>query len=164
VLGELLAPLAILVSLQWMLIMLAAMLFVDKDGALTTSLRFGAGLGAALLAPALDLIVLLVGNAAALLLPGWARFNKDAPRGIENIGQSIIFAIGQLLVLSATLLPAGLLFAGVYAVISYLFGAALALPPAALVAALVLFAEAAGAIYFLGGAFERFDVAAEPMN
>jgi ABC-2 type transport system permease protein len=164
VLGELLAPLAILVSVQWMLILLAALLLVGPAGSLSPPLRLGAGLGAALLAPALDLIVLLVGNAAALLLPGWTRFSKDAPRGIETMGQSIIFMVGQLLVLLVTLLPASVAFALAYAIIYFMFGAPCALPAAALASAFVLFSEAAGAIYFLGTVLERFDVSVEPMH
>ena len=58
-------------------------------------------LGAAVLLPVLDVLLLLIPNAAVLLFPSWIQTGKDSPRGIEATGQRLIFALGQLLVLAA---------------------------------------------------------------
>ena len=65
------------------------------------------GLGAAVLLPVLDFLLLLIPNAAVLLFPSWIQTGKDSPRGIEATGQRLIFAVGQMLVLVLALVPAG---------------------------------------------------------
>jgi hypothetical protein len=164
VLGELLAPVAILTATQWLLI-LGAALFIVPDGGqvFPLSLRVGLALSAAILAPAIDLIMLIIPNAVALLMPSWVRFDKNAPRGFENFGQAVILVIGQMFVLFFAMLPAGLIFWLTFLLAGLVFGPAIAAPLAALAAAAVFVAEGAAAIYRLGAAFERFDLSAEMM-
>jgi len=182
VLGEILAPVAILTAVQWLLILAVAMFFTLPEVAVHTTgdttvtqlsaqnhaipleLRVGFALAAAILAPAIDLIMLIIPNAVALLLPSWVRFDKNAPRGFENFGQMIILAIGQLLVMAVALAPAGLVFWVIELLASLALDPALATLLAALAAATMLVVEAATAIYILGHAFERFDVSAETTN
>jgi hypothetical protein len=96
-----------------------------------------------------------------LLFPSWIQTGKDSPRGIEATGQRLIFAVGQLLVLSLTLLPAALAFSLVYFPLKIVAGPEIPVFFAAPAAAIILASEAAGGIYLLGKLFERFDVTDE---
>jgi choline dehydrogenase-like flavoprotein len=62
------------------------------------------------------------------------------------------------------MLPTGLVCWLAFVVAGFFCGTAVAAPLAALAGATVLLAEAGGAIYFLGAAFESFDLTAELTN
>jgi hypothetical protein len=106
-----------------------------------------------------DFIALLLPNAAALIFPAWVQLGKDTPRGFETMGQQLILMFGQIIVLMLTLLPAGLAAVAAYLTAWWLFGKVMvvAVFSGALVAALVLAAEAALGVFLLGKSFERFD-------
>jgi hypothetical protein len=163
-LGEILAPAVILTAIQWLLLLVtvvcAGQLVAGKiSGVLVLAISFGL----ATLLPALNLISLLIPNAAVLLFPAWFQAGKDAPQGIEATGQRLIFALGQFLAFVIALLPAGVVFAVVFLVIAQFFGAPLlAVPVASLAATVVLVIEAAAGLFLLGKLFERFDLSAEP--
>ena len=114
-------------------------------------------LAAACVLPFVDFIALLLPNAVALMFPAWVQLGRNSPRGFETMGQQIILMFGQMLVLALALLPAGLAFATVYFICSYLFGMLPAVVLAALAAAILLATEAAIGVRLLGKAFERFD-------
>ena len=120
--------------------------------------------GAAVLLPLLDVLLLLIPNAAVLLFPSWIQAGKDSPRGVEATGQRLIFALGQLLVLALALLPAAITFVGVFFLLKFALGYAAAVPFAALVAAIILAVEAGFGVMLLGRLFERFDVSEEHTN
>ncbi len=164
VLGEILAPVVILAAVQWLLIAAAAIFLQFPHQEIPLTLRIGLTVAAAIVVPAIDLIVFLIPNAAALLMPSWVRFDKNAPRGFENFGQAIILAIGQFFAMGVALAPAGLVFWLVLFLAGLALSPALAVPLAAVAAAAMLVAESAAAIYILGQAFERFDVSAETTN
>ena len=84
------------------------------------------------------------------------------PRGIETTGQRLIFALGQMLVLLVALLPAAAAFVGVFFLLNFTLGPAVAVPAAALAATLVLAAEAGLGVMLLGKLWQRFDVTEEP--
>jgi hypothetical protein len=162
VLGELLAPGAILTGIQWFLLIVTLVLSGNWPGmALPLSLRLGVVLSTALLAPLLNLITLQIPNGAVLLLPAWFQTGKEGPQGIEATGQRIVFMLASLVVFCLALLPA----AGVYLLALFLmksfFSLAIALPVAALSAAVVLAIEGGLGIMLLGWLFERYDVSAE---
>ena len=162
-LGEILAPVAVLAALQWLLLLAgAALLFYlpVKQEALFLAIA----LGAAVLLPVLDLLLLLIPNAAVLLFPSWIQTGKDSPRGIEATGQRLIFALGQMLVLLLALLPAAAAFTGVFFLLYFAFGPAAAVPLASLAATIVLAVEASLGVMVLGKLFERFDVTEEHTN
>ena len=98
---------------------------VDRDRAFVLSagpqkaLLLAIALGAAVALPLLDLLLLLIPNAAVLLFPSWIQTGKDSPRGIEATGQRLVFALGQLLVLALALLPAAAAFAGVFFLLNF---------------------------------------------
>jgi hypothetical protein len=161
-LGQILAPAMVLGGAQWLLL-LFAITFMSSSTIpeLTVQRRLAVGAGAAVLLPALDLVLLQIPNAATLLFPAWFQSGKDAPQGIEATGQRIILMFGSLLACVISLIPAGIVFAIVFLLLKAAAGVFVAFAPAAFAAALVLAAEAAGGILLLGWLFERFDFSAE---
>ena len=162
-LGEILAPVVVLAACQWLLLLVGAGLVFYLPGK-QASLFLAIALGAAFLLPVLDLLVLLIPNAAVLLFPSWIQAGKDGPRGIEATGQRLIFAVGQFLVLLLALLPAAIAFTGVFFLMKLALGYAAAVPFAALAATIILAVEAGFGVMLLGKLFERFDVSEEPTN
>jgi len=156
-LGEILAPVAVLVAFQWLLLLFGAGL-VFYLPVKPEALFLAIACGAALLLPVLDLLLMLIPNAAVLLFPSWIQTGRDSPRGIEATGQRLIFALGQMLVLLLALLPAAAAFTGVFFLFYFTLGPAVAVPVAALAATVVLAAEAGFGVMLLGKLFERFDV------
>ena len=170
-LGELLAPAVILTVVQWVLIVLAATLLhgnttvLGSWGSVTTQ-----AVAAAVLCPTFNLVSLLIPNAAALLLPAWfASANTPGAtansRGIEVMGQRLLFLLAQLVALVLALLPAALVFFLVYLLAAkpHLPETA-AIPAAALAAALVFAGEAVGGLAVLGHLFESYDLSEERLS
>src|SRR5665213_960034 len=140
-LGEILAPVAVLAGFQWLLLLAGFALILFLPGKQET-LMLSIDIGAAMLLPVLDFLMLLIPNAAVLLFPSWIQSGKDSPRGIEATGQRLIFAVGQLLVLLLALLPAALAFAAVYFPLKIAFGPVAPVPFASLAAAVIVAVEA----------------------
>jgi hypothetical protein len=161
VLGEMLAPVAILAGAQWLLVLFAFLFCPANFGGAPAPavLRVTMALSAALVMPCVDFIALLLPNAAALIFPAWVQLGKDTPRGFETMGQQLILIFGQILVLALALLPAAAAGVVAWFAVWWLFGKVLALAVAlsALAGAAVLAAEAAAGVQLLGKAFEKFD-------
>jgi len=162
-LGEILAPVAVLVAFQWLLLLVGAGLILYLSGK-QTALFLAIAAGAFVLLPVLDALVLIIPNAVVLLFPSWIQTGKDSPRGIETTGQRLIIGIGQMLVLLLALVPAALAFAGIFILLKLALGLAAAVPFAALAAAVVVAVEAGFGVMLLGKLFERFDVTEEPAS
>ena len=162
-LGEILAPVVVLVAFQWLMLLIGAGLVLYLSGA-KTMLFLAIAAGAEFLLPVLDVLLLIVPNAAVLLFPSWIQSGKDSPRGVEATGQRLIFALGQMLVLLLALIPAAAAFAGVFFLLQMALGMVAAVPLAALAAAVVVAVEAGFGVMLLGKLFERFDVTEEPAN
>jgi hypothetical protein len=162
-LGEILAPVVVLVAFQWLMLLIGAGLVLYLSGA-KTMLFLAIAAGAAFLLPVLDVLLLIVPNAAVLLFPSWIQSGKDSPRGVEATGQRLIFVLGQMLVLLLALIPAAAAFAGVFFLLQMALGMVAAVPLAALAAAVVVAVEAGFGVMLLGKLFERFDVTEEPAN
>jgi hypothetical protein len=162
-LGELLTPLLILSSLIWMCLLTGFLLLpADKYTWLTPALRGGAALGLAVLAPPLVAIQLLVTNAAAIVFPAWAQSAGDqTARGIEVLGQRIIFMAGQLFVTAIAVVPAAISAALVFLIAQWLVGVVAAAALAVAAVFLLLCEEAWLGVRWLGGRFEHFDFSAE---
>lgn len=162
VLGELLAPAVILTAIQWCLVVFAVGVFSQtQQPFLGGGGSFAIGLGLIALIPALNIIILLIPNAAVLLFPAWFLPGKEATQGIEATGQRIIFMLGQILVFLLALIPASIGFAVVFFPGRWVLGLMPTIPIAALVAALVLAGEGALGLLLLGHFFDRFDLSAE---
>jgi hypothetical protein len=161
VLGEVLAPTAILAVMEWLLVLVAA-LVLPSLGKIhpTVSQRLLVGLSAAFLLPCFSLIGVVLQNAFALLWPGWVELGKSRRQGIEAMGQRLITMVATVLAFVLADIPAGLVFAAVFFLGFWLLGLTV-LPIAALVAALVLLGEAGLAIFWLGRLYDKFDVSLE---
>ncbi len=161
-LGELLAPAAILTAIQWLLLALAVAFFSQSPLRGVSGLNgLAIGIGAALVLPVLNLLLLQIPNAAVLLFPAWFAAGRHAAQGVEATGQRIIFMFGQLLVLAVALLPATVAFALVFYVSKSFMGLLFAIPLGAAAAGVILAAEATLGVLLLGWLFARFDVSAE---
>lgn len=179
-LGELLAPIALLTGLIWLAVLTAALALPAGQGApegLSLALRVGAAAGIALLAPVVVALQLLVPNAAAILFPAWtqATRHRSGGGGIELLGQRMIFVFGQIAVIVGLLVPAALLaFAAFFMTHGCLVllahaGIAIVAPASNVIAASVAFiailavlvAEVASGVWWLGRRFDRFDLSAE---
>jgi hypothetical protein len=166
VLGEILAPAAVLAFVQWMLI---AVFLIGSPPEferhqLPFAMKLSGCLAAAILIPFLDLIAILLQNTGALLLPAWFQFDKTAPRGIETMGQNLILIFGQILALALCLIPAAIAFGLVLFAAYYTVGSGVGIVLGAIAAAAMMCVEVAIAVRLLGGVFERFDLSAELGN
>jgi hypothetical protein len=164
VLGELLAPTVILTALQWFLLVVAVGFAPGPGTVFAGPPLIVCAFSAAIVLPMLNLISLLIPNAAVLLFPAWFQMGTDGPRGIEATGQRLIFMMGQLVVFVLALIPAAIVFAIVFLLIKLAIGAAVAMPIAAFAAAAVLALEAFFGVKLLGSVFGRFDLSAELTN
>jgi hypothetical protein len=161
VLGEVLAPAAILAAIQWGLVFIAAATLPSiGDEVWTPFHRVIFGLGAAILIPCFSLVALLIQNAAALIMPGWMQLGKYHQRGIEAMGQRLITMAATVLALAVAVIPGAILFAAGFFSGYWLLGLAV-IPVAALLAAAGLLFEAALAVLGLGRLLERLDVSLE---
>jgi hypothetical protein len=165
VLGELLAPVLVISALIW-LGLLAWVLGLHGHQPPSLSLEwFGPAmrvvfaLCCAAIAPFLVALELLVPNAAPVLLPGWFRAIRTPGAGIDLMGQRLIFGFGQIIVILLALLPA-VVTAGVLVFITQWFaGPALAVVFATAAVILVLAAELWCGVWWVGGRFEKLDLA-----
>ena len=170
-LGELLAPVAILSGVQWVLLLISGVLLWNAPASHLSRPAIAAiGSGAALVLPMLNLIIFQIPNAAVLLFPAWFQIGKERAQGIEITGQRIISVFAQLLVFTLALIPAAIAFGTVFFPLRMLLSQAMAasatealiaLAPSLVVAALVLGVEAALGILLLGKVFDRFDISSE---
>ncbi len=165
VLGELLAPAVILSAIQYILLLVAALLLAGSRGNASLSLLdvLGLMLAAALVLPFLNLVALLVPNAAVLIFPGWFQSSRENIHGMEAIGQRLIFAAGQMLAFLVALVVPAAAFTAVFMGAKLLLALATgpAAIPAAAAAALALAAEIGGTVTLLGRYFQRFDLSAD---
>ncbi len=163
VIGEMLAPIALMTAIEWLLLAVEAV----AGGALTG--RYGhavwlTGFGAVeigLLVPPVAGLMTAIPLAATLQFPGWMS-TLNQPRGMESFGQRLIFSGGFVLAFAGALLPAALVAAGPFFLVQWLSGSlSLALLAGGVSAALVLAGELAGVVWWLGRRYERFDLAVE---
>jgi hypothetical protein len=164
ILGELLAPVAILTGILWLMLLAAGLtLHPGETGPdwLTAPLRLTGAMGLALIAPALVTLQLLVPNAAALLFPGWFHATRTRGGGPEVIGQRMIFFFAQLLAMVIALLPPAGLAALLIFILQWLLGPTAAVALASLMILAVLVGEIGCTLWWLGQRFERLDLSAE---
>jgi ABC-2 type transport system permease protein len=162
-LGEILAPAVILTAVEGLLVLLGLACAASvAPESFPRALLLALGAGVTILLPMLNLISLVIPNAAVLLFPSWFQTGKEAPQGVEATGQRLIFALGQFLAFLVALLPAAAGFGMVFFPVNWLGGPVPAVLAAAVAAALVLAVEAGLGVLWLGWLFERFDVSAEP--
>ena len=162
-LGEILAPTAILTGLLWLAVLTAALAFQPRGfGEFPPELRIVGALGVALVIPVLCALQLLVPNAAAVLFPGWMHATRHrGERGVEMLGQRLIFIGGQLIVIVIALIPAALGAFLLVFITQRLIGLPAAVGIAAVAVFVILVAEVWCGLWLLGERFEKFDLSAE---
>ena len=160
--GEIAAPVVILTVVQWFLLtVLTTLLYAAGTTVGWAQIPKTWILAAALLVPFWNALALLIPNATALLFPGWFQTRPDGPQGFEVAGQRLLLMFGQLIVISITLLPAGLLFAVGFIPLHWAGAITLAPLVGAAGAALALGGEIVLGLWLVGKLFDRFDLAAE---
>jgi len=163
VLGEILAPMVLITAAEWLLLAVVAVATAALTGEFaSTALRSSLGLiGAGLLVPPVVGLMTGIPFAATLYFPTWISAANQGS-GVDAMGQRLIFAGGYLVVLIVALLPAALAAALPYFIVLWLVETqAIALLAGAVAASLVLAAELAAVIWWLGGRYERFDLSTE---
>ncbi|HRO63020.1 putative ABC exporter domain-containing protein [Thermomonas sp.] len=162
-LGELVTPTVVMTAVLLWLLWIATLCFVLAGGsaAFPATRMIVAALGMALLMPPLCALMLCVPFAGNLYFPAWTTPNKGAGRGVEVMGQRMIFMAGYLLALVVALLPAALLAGLVYLLANWIVGLTPALLLAALCAAGVLVVELRLVLAVLGRRIDAFDLSQE---
>jgi len=164
VLGEMLAPIMLITAIEWLLLGVLAVAAATLSGHYASTALFS-GLGLfeiALLVPPVVGLMIGIPFAATLCFPSWMSAVGQTGGGFDVLGQRMIFASVYLVVLATALLPAALVAAAPYFIVLMLTES----QPAALlmgagVAGLVLFAELAGIVWWLGRQYEHFDLSLE---
>lgn len=162
VLGELLAPTAILTAVIWLALLVAALNLPARGDLawLTTGWRLVGGVALTAVTPALVILQLVVPNAAAVLFPGWFTL-RTRGGGIDVIGQRMIFFFAQLLAFVVLLVPALLGGAAVFAVGRLWTVLPVAAASGVTVVLAILIGELALTLAWLGRQFEKVDVSEE---
>jgi ABC-2 type transport system permease protein len=163
VLGEILAPVATVTVLLW-LMLLASLLTAHPPRVewWTVGTQVAVAVAVALLLPPLCALQVLVMNAAVVLFPAWVPQGPDQGRGVDVIGQRIFFVAGVFLTMTLSLLPGAIAAAIVFFAVQWTVGVlVLAGLAAAVVALAILCSEVWLVVVWLGGRFERFDLSAE---
>jgi ABC-2 type transport system permease protein len=163
VLGEMLTPVAILSVVFWIALATVYVLLPgDSLGRIPAELRGEIAMGLAVLAPPFIAIQVLMPNAATVLFPAWVQATRDqTERGIEVLGQRLIFVASQLLVTALVIVPALLVGGFVFIVANVVAGPAAGAVLAVIVMAALLAVEAWLGIRWLGRLFEELDISSE---
>ena len=163
VLGQMLTPIAILTGLLWLVLLVLALAFHPRQIPwLTAPVRMAGTIALLPNVPVIVALELFVPNAAALLFPAWVQTMRNrTERGVEMLGQRIIFLAGQMLVVVLGLVPAALAAVATFFATQWLVGPEAGVIIAGIGVWIVLTAEVAGGIWWLGQRFERFDLSAE---
>jgi general stress protein CsbA len=167
VLGEMLAPIALLTTAEWLLLAVFGVCAgaLTRRFVLTALLTLAGAAGVGLLVPPVVGLMMSIPFAATLYFPAWMSAVGHAGGGMEVMGQRLIYAGGYVLVLVLALLPAALAAALCYFVLSWLAGiTAVALLAGGVVAAAVLVAEFSAVVWWLGRRYERFDLSRETLQ
>ena len=179
VLGEMLAPTAILTGILWLTLLAAAVAFVPGprafrtfspevrdfiDTCLAPSSRVLFTLCLAVLVPPTVALQLFVPNAAALLFPAWFQVARQrGGGGIDIMGQRLIFFGAQMLTMLLAIVPAVLAGGAAVFVASFLLHlpALVGVWLAASGVLAVLLGELWLGLQFLGARFEKLDLSSE---
>ena len=162
-LGELATPAAVMSFAAWWLLLFGAQAMVAGAGhaALTTMQVITAAIALALVAPPLFGLMLCVPFAGMLVFPAWIVAPGSSGRGIEVMGQRLVFMLGYLLTVLLAAIPAALLGGLGFLLGKWLGGMAVAMLAAAVGACAVFAFELACAVRLLGRRIERFDLSQE---
>ena len=134
---------------------------MGRGAALATGILAVGSLGIALILPPLVGLMLSIPFAATLYFPAWIESSASRGGGIEVMGQRLIFFAGYVIVLLVALLPAVVCGGLAAFIVHWLAGVVAAILVSTVIGSLILSAEFAGAVWWLGERFEQFDLAQE---
>jgi hypothetical protein len=160
-LGELATPAMVMCFTAWWLLLFAAQSIAIGDTSFTTAQVVAAALGMALLAPPLFGLMLCVPFAGMLVFPAWIVAPGSSGRGIEVMGQRLVFMLGYLLTVLFAAIPAALLGGLGLLLGKWAGGWVVAIGLAAVGAGVVFACELAIAVRLLGRRIDRFDLSQE---
>ena len=132
-----------------------------KGAALATGILGVGTLGIAFILPPLTGLMLSIPFAATLYFPAWIENSASRGGGIEAMGQRLIFFAGYVVVLLVALLPAIICGGLAGAIVYWLASIVPAIFVSTLVGSLILGAEFAAVVWWLGERFEQFDLSRE---
>ncbi len=164
VLGNLLAPVVVMTAVGWLFVLTAAsgiMVGGKLTPWLTGELKLALSVSVALLLPAFSALLLLGPNAMALYFPAWSQMGMSTQRGLDTMGLRLILMLGQLVLLTLTLIPCALLAALAFFLSQWFVSATAGMVLAAVAGLVVLLLEILYAIHLLGERFEQLDIGAE---
>ena len=160
-LGELATPAAVMCFAFWWLLLFGAQSIAAGHVALTLAQVVATALALALVAPPLFGLMLCVPFAGMLYFPAWIVAPGSGGRGIEVMGQRMVFMLGYLSTVLIATIPAALLGGIGFLLGRWLGGDIVAVLLAAACACAVLAAELALALRLLGRRIDRFDLSQE---
>ena len=160
-LGELATPAAVMCFAFWWLLLFGAQAISAGHLALSTAQVAAAAIALALVAPPLFGLMLCVPFAGMLYFPAWIVATGSSGRGVEVMGQRMVFMFGYLLTVLLAALPAALLGGIGYLLGNWIGGTAIAMLAAAAGACAVFAFELACALRLLGRRIDRFDLSQE---
>jgi hypothetical protein len=160
VIAEAGASTVILTAIQLSLLLIAYLAFLGNQ-TMTPNLEERSLLLAAAVVylPAINLLGMLIQNAAALLYPAWVRLGAGRAAGVEVLGQNLLMMVAFVSLLAVILALPVVLAGGCFLLLREGLSGWAALPATALFLGAVAF-EAALIVEWLGGIFERTDPAA----
>lgn len=161
--GELMTPTTIMAFGIWLLLLASVLSFVATGGkgGFSPAVIASAGVGVALLVPPLCGLMLCLPFAATLYFPAWVASQKGGARGIEVMGQRLIFMVGYMLALILVITPAVIVAGLGLLLVNWLAGMAAAAIVAAVLASAVLAVELYFVVEQLGVRIDDFDVSQE---
>jgi hypothetical protein len=159
VIAEAAASTLILTAIQLSLLTIAYLAFLGNQS-MTPDLteRTLLLLAAVVYLPGVNLLGMLIQNAAALLYPAWVRLGSGRPGGVEALGQNLLMMVAYMTLLALLLALPVALAGGSFLLLRPLVNEWAALPATALALGTMAF-EAALVVEWLGGVFERTDPA-----
>ena len=159
--GELATPAAVMCFAVWWLLLVGAQAMTVSHATLTTAQVVAGAIGIAIVAPPLFGLMLSVPFAGMLYFPAWIVASGSSGRGVEVLGQRLVFMLGYLCTVLIAAIPAAL-FGGICLLVGrWLVGWNAGILLASCGACAVLAAELAVWLRLLGRRVDRFDLSQE---
>lgn len=158
--AEVAASTLVLTIIQLGLLLLAYLAFLgNRSLEPGLAVRSLVGLGAVVFLPGINFMGMLIHNGVAILFPAWVHLGAGRAGGIEALGQNVLMIVVFVAVLGLTLVVPAAIGGATFLLLHSPVGL-WGLGPASILALGVLVFEAALAVDWLGGIFERTDPAA----
>jgi hypothetical protein len=159
VIAEAAASTLMLTAIQLSLLVIAYLAFLGNQTMLPDlEERTLLLLAAVVFLPGINLLGMLIQNAAALLYPAWVRLGTGRAGGVEALGQNLLMMVAFVTLLALTLALPVTLAGGSFLLLRPLLGGWATLPATVLALGTMAY-EAALIVEWLGGVFERTDPA-----